>query len=37
MRTEQEMYTMIINTAKADDRILAVYMNGGGPDVSDFV
>lgn len=28
MRTEQEMYTMIINTAKADDCILAVYMNG---------
>ena len=28
MRTEQEMYTMIIDTAKADDRILAVYMNG---------
>lgn len=28
MRTEQEMYNLIINTAKEDDRILAVYMNG---------
>ena len=28
MRTEQEMYDLIINTAKADERIRAVYMNG---------
>ncbi|MDE5859800.1 MAG: aminoglycoside 6-adenylyltransferase [Oscillospiraceae bacterium] len=28
MRTEQEMYDLIIGTAKADDRIRAVYMNG---------
>ena len=28
MRTEQEMYELIINTAKQDDRIRAVYMNG---------
>ncbi|MDE7293900.1 MAG: aminoglycoside 6-adenylyltransferase [Oscillospiraceae bacterium] len=28
MRTEQEMYELIIGTAKADDRIRAVYMNG---------
>jgi aminoglycoside 6-adenylyltransferase len=28
MRTEQEMTGLIINTAKADDRIRAVYMNG---------
>lgn len=28
MRTEQEMYDLIVNTAKADERIRAVYMNG---------
>ena len=28
MRTEQEMYDLIIGTAKADERIRAVYMNG---------
>lgn len=28
MRTEQEMYKLIIGTAEADDRIRAVYMNG---------
>ncbi len=28
MRTEQEMYDLIINTAKEDERIRAVYMNG---------
>lgn len=28
MRTEQEMYDLIINTAKEDEGILAVYMNG---------
>lgn len=28
MRTEKEMYDLIIGTAKADERIRAVYMNG---------
>ena len=28
MRSEQEMYKLIIGTAEADDRIRAVYMNG---------
>lgn len=28
MRSEQEMYDLIIGTAKADERIRAVYMNG---------
>lgn len=28
MRTEAEMYDLILGTARADDRILAVYMNG---------
>lgn len=28
MRTEQEMYGLIVGTAKADDRVRAVYMNG---------
>jgi aminoglycoside 6-adenylyltransferase len=28
MRTEQEIYELIINIAKKDERILAVYMNG---------
>lgn len=28
MRTEQEMYQLILDTAREDDRILAVYMNG---------
>lgn len=28
MRTEQEMVDLIINTAKADDRIRAIYMGG---------
>lgn len=28
MRTEQEMFDLILNTAKKDERIRAVYMNG---------
>ncbi len=28
MRTDQQMYDLIINTAKEDERIRAVYMNG---------
>ena len=28
MRTEQEMYDLIIHTAREDERIRAVYMNG---------
>ena len=28
MRTESEMYAVILDIAKADDRVLAVYMNG---------
>lgn len=28
MRTEQEMFDLILNVAKNDDRILAVYMSG---------
>ena len=28
MRSEQEMYDLLLRTAKEDDRILAVYMNG---------
>ncbi|MDE5577241.1 MAG: aminoglycoside 6-adenylyltransferase [Oscillospiraceae bacterium] len=28
MRTEQEMYDLIVGTAKADERVRAVYMNG---------
>ena len=28
MRTEQEMFSMILDAAKADGRIRAVYMNG---------
>ncbi|MCM1155216.1 MAG: aminoglycoside 6-adenylyltransferase [Roseburia sp.] len=28
MRTEQEMFDLILNTAKEDERIRAVYMNG---------
>lgn len=28
MRTEQEMFSLILDTAKQDERILAVYMNG---------
>ena len=28
MRTEQEMFDLILNVAKADERIRAVYMNG---------
>ena len=28
MRTEKEMYDLIIGTAQADERIRAVYMNG---------
>lgn len=34
MRTEQEMYDLIINTAKADERIRAVYMNGSRTNVN---
>lgn len=32
-RTEREMFDLIINTAKEDDRILAVMMNGSRADV----
>ncbi len=28
MRTEREMYDLILGTAQADERIRAVYMNG---------
>jgi len=28
MRTEQEMFNLILNIAKNDERIRAVYMNG---------
>ena len=28
MRNEEQMYALIMDTAKADARILAVYMNG---------
>lgn len=28
MRTENEMYDLILGIAKSDDRIKAVYMNG---------
>lgn len=28
MRTEEEMYELILNIAKRDERIRAVYMNG---------
>lgn len=28
MRTEQEMFDLILNIAKRDERIRAVYMNG---------
>ena len=28
MRNEQEMYHLILQTAKEDDRIRAVYLNG---------
>ena len=36
MRSEEEMYRLLLETAKADDRILAVYMNGSrtNPKVS---
>lgn len=34
MRTEQEMYDLIINTAKKDERIRAVYMNGSRTNVN---
>ena len=32
MRSEQEMYELIIGTARADERIRAVYMNGSRTD-----
>lgn len=32
MRTEQEMFDLIINTAKEDERILAVMLNGSRAD-----
>lgn len=32
LRTEQEMFDLIINTAKEDDRILAVMLNGSRSD-----
>ena len=28
MRSEEEMYKLFMDIAKADNRILAVYMNG---------
>lgn len=28
MKSEQEMYDLILGIAKADTRVLAVYMNG---------
>ena len=28
MRTEQQMFDLILTTAKEDERIVAVYMNG---------
>lgn len=28
MRSEQEMFDLILNTARDDERIRAVYMNG---------
>lgn len=34
MRSEQEMYELIIGTARADERIRAVYMNGSRTDKS---
>lgn len=34
MRTEQEMYDLIINIAKEDERIRAVYMNGSRTNVN---
>lgn len=34
MRTEKEMYDLIINTAKEDERIRAVYMNGSRTNVN---
>ena len=34
MRTEQEMFELILNTAKADERIRAVYMNGSRTNVN---
>ena len=35
MRNEEEMYQLIINTAKNDERILAVYLEGSraNPDI----
>ena len=32
MRSEQEMYELIIGTARADERIRAVYLNGSRTD-----
>lgn len=32
LRTEQEMFDLIINTAKEDERILAVMLNGSRSD-----
>ena len=34
MRTEQEMYDLIINMAKEYERIRAVYMNGSRTNVN---
>ncbi|RDU23668.1 aminoglycoside 6-adenylyltransferase [Anaerosacchariphilus polymeriproducens] len=34
MRTEQEMYHLILETANQDERILAVYMNGSRTNVN---
>lgn len=34
MRTEQEMYHLILETARKDERILAVYMNGSRTNVN---
>lgn len=34
MRTEQEMYDLLLETAREDDRILAVYMNGSRTNIN---
>lgn len=34
MRTEQEMYRLILETAENDERVLAVYMNGSRTNVN---
>lgn len=34
MRSEEEMYQMLLNIANTDDRILAVYMNGSRTNIN---